>query len=611
MTPEALETHNKEVRRKFLEGLGSIPESDCPLDAKITKTDDMGDYTMEQVVFCVRPGIYATATMYIPKGLTEPSPAILFVCGHSPAGRMRDIYQIASRTLVQAGLIVFELDPMGQGERSNYYDAETDSYLIDRAVPDHDAIGVPAFATGRSLECYFLSDQKRALDYMCTRPEIDPKRLGMTGISGGGTQTSAMILFDDRLAAASPGTFLTTRREIMYTGMAQDSEQIWPGISRHGIDHADVLLQMAPRPINLLAAQYDYFPIEGTREIVDEAKRFYEMYDKGDSIHLFEDRSIHTYSRNMAVSAAAFFTEVFYGEKRTVDNSALEAFPEEFMYATKTGEVLTGVEDAKSVMDEVREYAAELREKRMALPEEKRRELAKQWLQEKVMQYRLPVAFNPRFHNPGNSNVWLQSDGYCAMGISWWSQRRLFSYGTLIRAASNEKNDQLPTVIAIWRDGTRKTAEHEKWIRSKCDEGKQVLVLDASGVGSNEQHLYLPTRSYKEAYGTLYRICCDLIYCDDSLAAMRIYDVLRCIEMLGAYFGIDEENITLYCDDPEGVYGVAAGFLNEKVAMEYGGALLTNFEKEIIGQRALRYDDTLSIVLPGMLEYFDFDELMR
>jgi len=174
MTPEALETHNKEVRRKFLEGLGSIPESDCPLDAKITKTDDMGDYTMEQVVFCVRPGIYATATMYIPKGLTEPSPAILFVCGHSPAGRMRDIYQIASRTLVQAGLIVFELDPMGQGERSNYYDAETDSYLIDRAVPDHDAIGVPAFATGRSLECYFLSDQKRALDYMCTRPEIDP-----------------------------------------------------------------------------------------------------------------------------------------------------------------------------------------------------------------------------------------------------------------------------------------------------------------------------------------------------------------------------------------------------------------------------------------------------
>ena len=604
---EELESYNKEVRKQFLEGLGSIPLYDGPLDAKVTKVDDMGEYTMEQILFCVRPGAYATATLYIPKGLTEPSPAILFVCGHSPTGRMRDIYQIASRTLVQAGLIVFELDPMGQGERSNYYDRETGTYLINRAVPDHDAYGVPAFATGRSLECYFLSDEKRAIDYMCSRPEIDPNRIGMTGISGGGTQTSAMILYDDRLAAASPGTFLTTRREIMYTGMAQDSEQIWPGISRHGIDHANVLLMMAPRPINLLAAQYDYFPIEGTREIVDEAKRFYEMYGKGDSITLFEDRSIHTYSRKMAVSAAAFFTEVFYGERRVVDNSALEAFPEEFMYVTKTGQVLECVEGAKSVLEEVREYAAQLREKRAAFSDAER----KAWLQKKVTQYREPVAFNPRFHNPGNNDAWVKADGYCAMGISWWTQRRLFSYGTLIRREKDETNDQLPTVIAIWRDGTKKIAEHEEWIRSKCDEGKQVLVLDVPGVGSIEQHLFLPTRSYKEAYGTLYRICYDLFYCDDSLAAMRSYDVLRCIEMLGEYFGIGESDVTLYCDDPEGTYGVTAGYLNGNVSMEYGEHLMKNFEKEILGQRALKYDDTLSIIIPGMLEYFDFEELMR
>ena len=197
------------------------------------------------------------------------------------------------------------------------------------------------------------------------------------------------------------------------------------------------------------------------------------------------------------------------------------------------------------------------------------------------------------------------------MGISWWSQRRLFSYGTLIRAEQNEKNDQLPTVIAVWRDGTRKIAEHEDWIRSKCDEGKQVLVLDASGVGSIEQYLFLPPRSYKEAYGTTYRISHDLFYCDDSLAAMRCYDVLRCIEMLGEYFGICESDITLYCDDPEGIYGLAAGFVNDKVGMEYGEKLMKSFEKEVLGQRALKYDDTLSIIMPGMLEYFDFEELMR
>ena len=119
-------------------------------------------------------------------------------------------------------------------------------------------------------------------------------------------------------------------------------------------------------------------------------------------------------------------------------------------------------------------------------------------------------------------------------------------------------------------------------------------------------------RGAGDAYlSTLYCLADDLIYTGDSLCAMHCYDVLRAFDMLSEEFGLQEADITLYCAGNMGVYGVLAGFLKEKASMRYGENLLRNVEKEVIGQDVFRYNDTLSLVLPGMLEYFDYDELMR
>ena len=81
--------------------------------------------------------------------------------------------------------------------------------------------------------------------------------------------------------------------------------------------------------------------------------------------------------------------------------------------------------------------------------------------------------------------------------------------------------------------------------------------------------------------------------------------------MLRDCLGIPEEDITLYCEGQEGCYGILAGFLLEKVRMEYGENLLKNVEEQILGQKMLSYDNTLCYLLPGMLEYFDYEDLMR
>ena len=94
---------------------------------------------------------------------------------------------------------------------------------------------------------------------------------------------------------------------------------------------------------------------------------------------------------------------------------------------------------------------------------------------------------------------------------------------------------------------------------------------------------------------------------DDSMAAMQTYHVIRTADMLRDTLHTD--GISLYCDDGEGVYGVMAGYL-AGLSREYGENLLCNVERQILSQRPLRYDNTLSYVLPGMLRYFDYDEIM-
>lgn len=604
---EELKAYNQEMRKRFIEELGGLVETTEPLDARITRTQDMGDFVLENVMFKSRPHTYVTGNMYLPKGITYPAPAVLFVGGHANDGRMYEQYNKVCQVLTRAGLIVFAIDPTGQGERQNFYDPESGKNPVPGCVNDHNLCGTPAVALGKHLGRYFLCDQMRAVDYMISRPEIDPERIGMTGSSGGGTQTVAMMVCDDRIHAAAPGTFVTTRREFMYTGMPQDMEQIWPACAQYGFDHVNALMLFAPKPVAILAVSSDFFPIEGTQETLEEAKRIYGFYGKEENVRVYEDDFYHCYTMELAVRAAEFFSEVFLGEKKTPDTAELLELTHETLRVTESGQVLGELADALPVQEEVRIGAAGMRESRRMLPDAERKQKAKEWLTRRVMYDRKTVDFHTRFFD----GTKRKTGGYVGKRISWWNQKRLFAAGTIIKLEQYENTDNLPTVIAVWDDGTKRIAEHEEWICGQCASGKQVLVLDVPGVGNIEQYKFTSLHSLKGDYGTMFHLGCDLFYMGDSMAAMHCYDVMRAVEMLEVTFGVPEDKVTLYCDGNDGVYGIMAGFLKEKVQMEYGENLLRSVEREILGQKVLQYDNTLNLIVPGMLKYFDYEELMR
>ncbi len=607
-TKEELEAYNKKVRKGFIDGLGGLPDMSLPLDAAVLKTTEADEFTLETILYRSTAHTYVPASLYIPKGIALPAPAVLFVCGHWMEGRLAEQYRTICQTLVRAGMIVFAIDPTGQGERANFYNAETGEYDILRTVPDHDGCGIPSTANGKFLERWFLCDQMRAIDYMLTRPEIDPERIGITGNSGGGLQTVSMMVCDDRIAAAAPGTYLTTRREWLYTDCAMDAEQIWPGCDSYHFDHLSMLMAFAPKPVAMLAVRWDYFPIEGTRQIFEEAKRFYAMYGKESSLRMYEDDSWHSYTPKLAADAAAFFSEVFYGEARQVAGGDFSLPPMEQLWAAEHGNVAMDIPDARILPELVREDAAQLRAARLALPKEDRLARAEKWLREQVSFERRACPLGTRIY--GAEQI-RSVDGYTGTRHSWWTQPHLSSAGVMIRKDELAQTKGVPTVIAVWDDGTKKIREHEEWIRSQCGEGKQVLVLDVPGVGSNAQTRFSEFYGYRQYYGTLYRLCCDMIYMGDSLPAMNTYDVLRAIEMTEQFWGVVQSDITLYCDGEDGVFGVMAGFLNKAVRREYGSTLLKSAEEHFIRPQVPPYDDAMCHIVPGMLQYFDYGELME
>ncbi|MDO8685292.1 MAG: prolyl oligopeptidase family serine peptidase, partial [Clostridiales bacterium] len=267
-----IETRQTYMRAKFIKAIGGLPSSDSPLNPKLVGTVDCDGFRIEKIIYESRTKTFVTANLYIPDGISSPIGAVLFLCGHSEQAKHTGEYQIVCQYLVRSGLVVLAQDPVGQGERLSYYEKNLGTTTFNWGTGEHDYAGSQCWPLGDGLARYFVHDAMRGIDYLRTRPEVEPDRIGVTGNSGGGTQTSLMMIFDPRIAAAAPATFIMNRRTYMYTDGAQDAEQVWSGMTALGFDHEDILMAMIPKPVLVLAVKSDFFPIEGTRSTVERTK---------------------------------------------------------------------------------------------------------------------------------------------------------------------------------------------------------------------------------------------------------------------------------------------------------------------------------------------------
>lgn len=335
-SPERFTAYQQKRRKTLRMCLGEMPPR-TPLNPMVTGTIEADGFTIEKLYFESQPGFYVTANLYRPDG-PGPFPAILHPLGHSENGKAYESYQKANQLLVKQGFVVLCFDPIGQGERKQIIDS--DGKPAHRASHEHQELGVAPILLGRSLGGYMVWDAVRALDYLCSRPDVDAQRIGCTGNSGGGNLTSFLMAYDERIQAAAPGCFMTTHREKNESPGPGDAEQNLYAQIREGFDHPDFILSRAPKPTLILAATHDFVPIEGTWDAFRQAKRAYTLLGYPERISLIEANEKHGFSQRLREGAARFFARWLQGRQINVfEESPVKIYTDRELQVTPSGQV--------------------------------------------------------------------------------------------------------------------------------------------------------------------------------------------------------------------------------------------------------------------------------
>lgn len=328
------------VKNKLLNIIGPFPEK-TPLNIQVTGIIQKEDYRVEKLIYESRPGFYVPSALFIPNNITGKAPAILNPIGHSPASFRRDAYQHKIINLVKKGFVVLAYDPIGQGERLQYYDEELGK---SKFPPNHEHSypGAQCYIAGYSSSKHFIWDGIRGIDVLLSRPEVDPARLGMNGISGGGNMTAFIGAIDDRILAAAPECWITNFNYLLKSEAPQDSEQNLVKLIYNGLDHPDFIEVRAPKPTLIMATTRDFFSIQGTRETFQEARKAYEALGKKENLQITEDDDKHNSTVKNREAMYAFFQKHLDNPGNSKDYE-VELFSEEELFVTKTGQLATSL----------------------------------------------------------------------------------------------------------------------------------------------------------------------------------------------------------------------------------------------------------------------------
>lgn len=361
-TEEQCQAYQQRIRDFFLRQIGGFPER-TPLNAQVVGTLEGEDYRVEKVIYESRPHHHVTAALYLPNA-APPYPGVLIACGHSKTGKGADYNQRMGILLAKNGMAALCYDPIGQGERSQILDDQGEPKY--GSTTEHTMVGVGAILLGINTAQYRIWDGIRGIDYLISRDDIDPKKIGCTGCSGGGTLTSYIMTLDERVACAAPACYLTTFERLLDTIGPQDAEQNIFGQVAFGMDQTDYVLSRAPKPTLMCATTEDFFDIDGTWDNFRQAKRFYTRLGYPERVDLVEDDSRHGVTQTNREALTHWMCRWLLGKDRPVTESDFPLWTVQQLHCTPDGEVLL-LPGEKSVFDLNAERAERLvRERRPA-----------------------------------------------------------------------------------------------------------------------------------------------------------------------------------------------------------------------------------------------------
>ena len=576
-TPAEADRRKAMVRAKLTDLIGGLPTYDGPLHARVTGVLHAGTHTIEKVIFESLPGFYITANLYRPNAPGR-YPAVLVPSGHTQEGKPET--QIVAANLAAKGFVALAYDPIGQGEREQTYLPQLGRALSGGAGNEHLELGARNILIGQSVARYFIFDAKRAVDYLVSRADVDPDRIGVTGCSGGGAITMYVGVFEPRVKAAAPGCSINSFRTL-FTGPTADSEMSFPAFLASGLDMPDFFEVAAPLPWLMMATTEDYFRPEGARAVYTEARRWYEVYGAGDRIRFFVGAGPHGTPRESREQIYGWMIRWLAGGKGDPRDQPVKLYTNLELQVTESGNV-DGEPGSRKLYQIIAEEFHARRQKR-GIPE----------LLAELRRLGVPAK------GPAPSAVTISRSGEADLRIEQIrfesepgvtvSARLYLPKGAGRKPAVvmfEEKRLPVPLYVQL----TQSTAAlAEALARS----GQMVMELDPrDSATANEGRAFLGNWVTNERADLVGR----------NLAAMRAHDLLVAVDLLGARPDVDARAIRGYARGVKGVWLLLAAAADQRlgriwldrtpwsIAAALEGPLTSHLFDALIPRFALHWD---------------------
>jgi cephalosporin-C deacetylase-like acetyl esterase len=549
-----------DLRRQLLEMLGLSPlPVRTPLKSRITGVLERETYRIEKVVFQSLPGLYVTGNLYLPKDSARPLPTILYLCGHAPHPLGAKFnYQDRAAWFAAHGFACLILDTLEFGEVPGIHHGTHDLNMWHWLSLGYTPAGTEVW------------NAMRALDYLETRPEVDPRRLGVTGISGGGAITWYTAAVDERVQAAAPvcSTFTFGSQAANWRASGQCDCIYFH--NTYGWEFPMVAALIAPRPLLIISGRKDLdFPPDGYHEVFRRSKVIYDFYAAGDSdrIREVDDDVGHS-------DPPQFLREARQWMRRWLQNESAPLSPETHAPPRETAEDLACLSQLPAdainyrIQNQLTSPVSLTKPRSRTAWNQRRAELLAQ-LNEKVFRW------FPHEKIPFETQVLRNSGGWTPKYADYKDVSFQTENGVRIRAqllTPKQGSNAAPLLIYVKRPG-------DSIYFMDLDEllpllGRYTVLI----LNPRFSELSISAADYASIEMTA-------AWSGRTIAAMQVWDILRAVEWTAAEGKLTPSSISLYGKGPMGILALYAALrdsriqqviLNEPPASHWQGPALLN-----------------------------------
>lgn len=511
----------KEKRREELRemlGLSPWPER-TPMDLRVTGKLEGPGYSVEKIVYQSLPGFYVTGNLYVPKGLSGPAPAVIYVCGHSGSeDGAKTQYQRHGISLARNGYVAFILDPIQIAEVFGLHHGVYGLGMHDWYSRGYTPAGIEVW------------NAMRAIDYLETRTDVDKDRIGMTGRSGGAAMSWFTAAVDMRVKVTAPVMGIST-----YAANVEANTQklhcdcMFPvNFHKHDLLHLGALI--APRPLLVAVGKQDaLFPVPGYLDFRRVISALYDSYGKESEFKLIEVDTGHTDSDFLREEAVKWMDRFLFKKDRALEMEYENHSPKDLR-------VLGPDEPAGARNALAHEWFVPQKKsggyKDAAAWSKRRAEL------EILLRQRLSVAAGAsQVKEAGREWQMTAPDGVTVRAV-WTRPRGAERVGVIVYVASENEDD---------------AAAARMMNRLHAPDGMGKLIVFPRGVGERWS-------------ATEYRdVLRNAMHIGGSVDTLRVRDVAGAIRALMARGDVDASHITVMGRGVAGVTGMYAALLEPRV----------------------------------------------